>query len=184
MLQSPHAKPYAPTAEDKLWLSRAVAAEGKPFAGVARALVNLFMLQRSKGNAQTLATLVRAYAQPVNPRWFPTGDLYLAHARTPLELDQALARQRTHSTRVSFGPQVVDAVEQALGTPFPTDVTDYAVPSFDASKKGYVPRTVAKPGENRFWTREPGWRGYFVDGSGALAVALAVLVVLMRFRHG
>lgn len=178
MLSSKNAPPYVVTEEDKLWLSRAVAAEGKPYAQVARALVNLFMLQRSKGNTQSLAQLVRAYAQPVNPRWFPGGDLFLAKSqRTPLDESQARARETVHSARTSFAPQVRDAVLDAVLTPYPSDVTDYAVPSLDGSAKGYVARSAPVRGENRFWTRAPGWRGYFV--AGGLLVPLILLVAVM-----
>lgn len=183
MLKSRTSRPYEPTAEDRLWLSRAVAAEGAPQADVARTLVNLFMLQRAKGSDQTLTKLVRAYAQPVNPRWYPDGDLYLATARTEVERRASQRRRDVHSTRMVFPPDVKRAVLLALETPFPSDWTDYAAPDVDASRKGYVPRTEATPGVNRFWSRSPGWGGYFVTG-GAMLVPLVALVALVLAMKG
>lgn len=171
MLSANGAQPYEPTADDRLWLSRAVSAEGAPYDGVARALVNLFMLQRSKGNRQTLATLVRAYAQPVNPRWFENGDLFLAHARTPLEVAQARARKDVHSKRAVFGAKVIAAVTRALSEPY-SGATDYAVPSLDATKKGYTALTVPTPGQNRLWTRDTSWAGYTTAGASVATLLL------------
>lgn len=182
MLTARNARSYTPTAEDRLWLARAVAAEGRPYVGVARALVNLFMMQRSAtslraGSSQTLASLVRAYAQPVNPRWFVDGDLYQAHARTSLEAEQARKREHVYSTRTAFTPDVTAAVELALSTPFQSDVTDYAVPSLDATSKGYIARGEIVKGENRFWTRNRFWTGYLTTGAaGSVAVVLLAVV--------
>lgn len=164
-----HEVEYEPTTEDKLWLARAVQAEGKPELRVARALVNLFMLQRAQGRTQTLAGLVRAYAQPVNPRWYEHGDLFLAHPRSAHELEVARNRERVHSTRISFAPLTMRAVREALETPFPSDVTDYGAASLDASMK-YAPRSEPIAGENRFWSRRPGWAGYFTAASTSVAV--------------
>jgi hypothetical protein len=139
------------------------------------------MLGRSHGSTQTLAQLVRSYAQPVNPRWFVTGDLYLAKLRTEAEHARALARERVHSARTSFDAGVERAVAAALARPFLSDVTDYAGPTVDASAR-YVARSPVVPGENRFWTRAAGWPGYVVDGAGGAAWGpLAVVLVLGWF---
>ena len=83
---------YEETDEDRSTLARAVAREGKPPQAVAFALVQRFAMLRS--DWPTLANLVRAYAQPINPRWFPHGDLHLRKIRR-LEGDaQAIADER------------------------------------------------------------------------------------------
>lgn len=171
---------YVPTSADVLWLRRAVEAEGAPRAGVARALVNLFMLQRSRGSTQTLTQLVRAYAQPVNPAWFTNGAKYLSATRTPAERARAEARERVHSTRTTFSADTQSAVAAALKAPFPVDVTDYAAADVDASDK-YEARTPARAGENRFWSRAPGWPGYSVDGAGGAALGPLVVVMVLGF---
>jgi hypothetical protein len=171
-------KEYTPTAEDKLWLQRAVEVEGPPKEMVARALVNLFVWQFSKERPKykTLHSLVRAYAQPVNPRWFDDGDLFkqsLAKKKTDKERNDALKaaqkRREVHSRRTTFAPDTTEAVEKALAYPWPSDITDYAAPFVDASHK-YERRTESRPGVNTFWSRAPGWEGYRVTDTGSLTM--------------
>lgn len=169
---------YTPSSTDRLWLSRAVEAEGRPQPMVARALVNLFMRARAGGSHQTLADLVRSYAQPVNPRWYPDGDLFRAHERSAWEQKQAETRRDVHSTKMVFSPVTNAAVERALSTPYIGDVTDYAAANVDASDKGYAPRSVSTPGVNRLWTRDPSWMGYTIGMAGSIVPALFVLAVL------
>lgn len=179
---------YAVTSDDKLWLLRAVQAEGPPQAQVARALVNGFAWARGNGRfAGSLASWVRAYAQPVNPRWYVGGARFrAAYAVAPAEeqpvlLRLAQRRESEHSTRVDFTPDVQEAVREALESPWASDVTDYAAPTLDASRKGYVARSVPRKGENRFWTRAVGWTGYIATEGGAAVggagVALAMLAL-------
>jgi hypothetical protein len=188
MLAASNAQRYEPTSTDRVWLLRAVAAEGKPHAGVAQALVNLFMLRRSRGSLQTLATLVRSYAQPVNPRWFTSGDLFKAAPRTAAQRMTALQRENVHSVRTAFPSYVLAAVDDALARSFPSDVTDYAAPDVDASAK-YESRSEPTAGENRFWSRAPGWAGYMANAAGApmwpmldLAIFAAAFFLLTRDR--
>ena len=76
------------SASDVLTLAQAVDHEGAPQNGVLWALVQRWAWLRSGGAGSnlvdaypTLGGLVRAYAQPINPRWFPNGDLHLARVR-------------------------------------------------------------------------------------------------------
>lgn len=158
---------YDVTGADRLWLTRAVEAEGPPQLGVAQALVNGFCAMQSKGRwRKPLADWVRAYAQPVNPRWYVGGDLYLlawhsADASERLYAQRAAhAREVKHSARTQFSAPVLAAVQLALSTTFASDVTDYAAPHIDATGKGYVPRSAPLRGINRMWSRLPGWTGY------------------------
>lgn len=190
-LQGPSSN-YQVTADDVLWLRRAVEAEGEPRRAVARALVNLFVLrmQGSPSKPQSLAALVRAYAQPVNPRWFEGGDLYEAAVKRaePGKRDvmrmAARRRETLHSARTVFSEGTDRAVVEALGGMHPEDVTDYAAPGVDGTAKGYVARSPQEAGKNRLWTRRPGWGGYVASAAaserqdgfaewGPLAVAVA-----------
>lgn len=187
MLVSPDGRKYAVTSNDKLWLLRAVAAEGAPENYVAQTLVNGFIWARDAVRYPgTLADWVRIYAQPVNPAWFVSGAKHRermsqltddkARAR---ELSAAHAREYAHSVRNVFSAKVHDAVEQALRLPpaFP-DATDYAAAWHDASKRGYQARTPAVAGTNRLWARGPavGFQGYTVLAAGP-AVGLVLLLV-------
>jgi hypothetical protein len=167
---------YEPTEADRLWLLRAVQAEGAPQLSVARALVNCFCLLRSrKRSVASLEEHVRAYAQPVNPRWFVDGDLFklsLAakqHEARAEAIRTAERREHQHSTRTLFSLQTTDAVELALSTEYEADVTDYAAYYVDATGKGMVARSGAYAGLNRLWTRAPGWRGYTVSNARNIA---------------
>lgn len=186
---------YQVTAEDRMWLLRAVAAEGPPQLQVARALVNGFAWARSTGKWKgSLMGWVRAYAQPVNSRWYTSGDLFKAQLAAAAPADRAELTRRAYkreselSTRTSFPAVVEGAVNEALSSPWASDVTDYAVATIDATAKGYVPRSVVRKGENRFWTRAVGWTGYIATeggGAGGAGVALALLALgwlLMRGR--
>lgn len=183
-----HGGEYETTDVDRLWLLRAVQAEGEPRLGVAQALVNGFAWAKSHQRWNgTLTGWIRAYAQPVNPRWYTTGDLFKLASATwsadqrKLMTARAITRETKHSRRTQFDDDVTRAVELALSTGFRGDVTDYAAPDVDASYKGYVPRSDAAPGVNRLWTRAAGWAGYVASGwkvtnGGNVGVLLAFVV--------
>jgi len=67
---------YEITEEDRLNLLRGVAREGKPYTTVAWTLIQRFVYLYPKFS--TLSSIVTAYAQPINPRWLPYGDLHLS----------------------------------------------------------------------------------------------------------
>jgi hypothetical protein len=85
--------PYVITPKDKLDLTRAVAREGKPYDAVAWSLLQRFGWLYPTGQYETLSEFIRAYAQPINPRWFPNGDKHLARIRN-------LKRKGASSTRI------------------------------------------------------------------------------------
>ena len=156
------------TAADALWLRRAVEREGEPREWIAQALVNRWALLRDQGGGQypTLTSLVRAYAQPINPRWFPDGDLHLAQlaAHAPRGaahradmIARAERRERDDSTRKIFRPETEAAVARALRGPItlPAGVTEYAADTASARSRHGAP-SHARPGENAFWSPHPG----------------------------
>lgn len=63
--------PFA--ASDILQLARAIEQEGAPQEGVAWALLQRAAWLTSQGQRVNLGALVSAYAQPINPAWFPGG---------------------------------------------------------------------------------------------------------------
>lgn len=185
---------YQPTTRDRLWLLRAVEAEGPVRRQVAQALVNRFTFLGD--TYPTLADFVRAYAQPVNPRWHPGGDKYRA-AMARAETDEQKRKLRAQaqrrlaaSTRTAFRDETKEAVDRALtrgpvDLPSP-DVTDYGASWLDSSS--YLEaRTGARPGVNRLWSARPGWPGYRVkvhpgvvapgEDSAPLLLALGLVII-------
>lgn len=191
-LVAPSGTRYEPTTDDVTWLLRAVEAEGRPETVVAQTLVNGFMWARDRGAwSGDLADWVRSYAQPVNPRWFPNGDLYLARAakaETDQERKQLASRAAARpglSSRTVFSPIARDAVAKALShRPALPEATDYAAP-FVVRAPPWKALTAPADGVNRFWVRPAalGWPGYRIDGVvGTLplvAVGLVVAVLLL-----
>jgi hypothetical protein len=162
---------YEVTDEDRLWLLRAVEAEGPIEQQVAQTLVNCFayLHSRKPKSCPTLTWLIRNYAQPLNPRWYPDGDLFAKwHARDPrkytlLQAQGRLAKSR--KTAFLAGTRVaVDGALTAGPVDIPANCTDYAARHIDASHKY---REVTPKGHpkyaNRLWTRAPGWAGYRVE---------------------
>ena len=179
--------PYTVTADDALWLARAVEAEGPIQQEVAAALVNGFAFTRSRGSQLTLRGFVRAYAQPLNPDWYLTGKLFLKSLEGKSDAEKAELRkiaerrERIHSTRTTFTPATQAAVADALNgrVAIPKNATDYAAAWVDASGKGYKPIGAAVPGVNRLWSR-PGadkWAGYLVDATDAWPWLLTIAVM-------
>ncbi len=164
---------YVVTSEDILWLTRAVEKECHDDGQVldenrvAQCLVNCFCLEATKGTYSSLTKFVQAYAQPVNPRWFPEGDLFKRwHTKDPgkYKMSDAVLRRDKHSKRTDFGWEACQAVDRALfegPLDIPANATDYAAAWLDASKK-YVALTAPVKGLNRLWTRAEGWTGYSV----------------------
>jgi hypothetical protein len=154
--------------EDVLWLCRAVEAEGPVQREVAQCLVNLWALTCSRvKQPPSLTRIVRAYAQPVNPRWYLSGDLHQKWTQVDPVLyssAHAVRREQVHSRLRDFSTSTVDAVHRALERgplDVPKNATDYAHPRIDASRK-YTALTEALKGRNRLWTRSRLWEGYFV----------------------
>lgn len=209
-LSTPAGDRYEPTAEDVLWLLRAVAHEGRPHERVARTLISGFMWAREHRTgwvARSLTDWVRAYAQPVNPRWLPGGDLYEARMQRARERrDHALMarfenqarRRRAAVEQTEFPAHVVRAVAAALDSGRASPATDYAA-WWATADRGRIPLGEPKKGENRFYTRLASWRGYIgggpelvasllprgaVPSGGGGAVTIALLFVTAMLARG
>lgn len=62
---------YTVTDEDRIWFARAIWREGPPRAAVGHTLIQRFA--SIYPTYPTLTSFLRAYSQPINPAWFPTG---------------------------------------------------------------------------------------------------------------
>ena len=203
MLHAENTTPYRPTAEDTLWMLRAVEAEGEPRDLVAAALVSRFMWLRQHAERDTpkgkngelpnwgeltLSHFVRLYAQPVNSRWFRNGDLFAARLAKETDREKRAAleslatrRETHHSTRSVFSDQTRNAVSRALSeAPSLPDATDYAA-AWVPKESPWEARTAAVTGRNRMWARPVsiGWRGYWTDVAAATATGNCALVLVL-----
>jgi hypothetical protein len=77
--------------------TRAVWREGEPRLAVAHTLLQRFaFLYSTKKPYDTFSSFLRAYVQPINPRWFPDGDL---HKKELLRLDKLGKKQDIQEER-------------------------------------------------------------------------------------
>lgn len=161
---------YLPTNTDRLWLLRAVEGEGPDQKQVAQVLTNRFLYLRARMPSAfaTLADLVQAYSQPVNPRWMQGGDKWDAawnRAKTDAQRATLLAqnkRRRAHRARGTFSASTEAAVTRAL-TAGSLDIPPTAV-HFAAPEQGRkaLPALTRPPKANWLHTEAPAatWQGY------------------------
>lgn len=136
---------------------------------MAQVLVNRFLYLRHTrpGLFKTLTALVRAYSQPVNPRWAKGGDLWQkAWARSGSERDRrallaASRRRKRHQSRTEFSPDTLLAVSDALvgSTDIPPTVVHFAAPRVGGQGMTLL---QSRPRTNWLYT-VPGarhWQGY------------------------
>ena len=86
---------YTVTPTDREWFIRCLWREGKPAETVGHVLLQRFALLASTGaKYPTMTSFLRAYCQPVNPRWFPGGDLtWKAIKRAKAKGDSAAVKE-------------------------------------------------------------------------------------------
>ena len=188
---------YVPNQEDLLWLLRAVQAEGEPRTHVAAAMVNRFAYLSASAFVRdepydTLAGFVRAYSQPVNPRWMRGGDKWEARWETADDagkrrLVEDHRRRQRHSARTAFAPSTRRAAERALTTrPELQTVTDFAADRMVPSP-GLTRVRKGSPTENALYSVDPRWRGYQVGTERVLTPRADCLIwmekiVLIAYR--
>lgn len=175
---------YAPSADDELWLRRAVAGEGRVEAQVAQVLVNRFAYLlgtavRTDGAPfyPTLAEFVQAYAQPINPRWMRGGDKFEerfpdASREYQRKLEAGHARRAVHRRMTDFDDATLTAVRTALHVG-PIDIEPgwlhYSAPG--SERPGMKPVTPPRRGTNQIFGVKgaDAWGGYSVPGAAELA---------------
>lgn len=143
-LRNGHEHEYDATDEDALVLAQAIAREGAPHDAVAWTLVQRFALLHPK--YPTLAAFVRAYSQPINPRWFPDGDKHLARLE---QLDAAAQRdeKRRAANRLKYA--------EVEWSELPAYARQLALTAIEAEGDSPVPGAVhfrasmAKAGEDK-----------------------------------
>jgi len=108
---------------DRLWLLRSVEAEGQPRELVAQTLVNRWAFLRDSGFAReypTLASFIRAYSSPMDPRFTTSGHLTAQKLRdaTSTADKQKIATEAARNTdfqrRMTFSDDTKAAVQRAL----------------------------------------------------------------------
>lgn len=191
---TPKGKTIAWDDDDRLWLLRAVEAEGPPQDLVAQTLVNrwAWLWDTTPGRYTKLSELVRAYAQPVNPAWFPEGGLFKKQleaappAQRPALMKQAERRRDVNATRTQFSPSTVTAVHQALYGPLtvPPGALHFAAPSL---VRPDLP--VLVPSENRSnviygESQGRGSRARYALTSGGTSSARTVLGIVALISLG
>jgi hypothetical protein len=105
---------YTVTPTDREWFIRCLWREGKPAETVGHVLLQRFALLTYAGaKYATLTDFLRAYCQPVNPRWFPGGN------KSEAFIKRAIARGDTASAakerdrakqRVTFASTPISAI--------------------------------------------------------------------------
>ena len=103
---------YSISAKDKLVLTRAVAREGKPHEAVTWALLQRFAWLYPSGAFNTLAELVEAYAQPINPRWFPQGDKHKSAIRRAKTEKQKEQLEDRAERRLGYAEATYDEIDE------------------------------------------------------------------------
>lgn len=97
---------YKFTKEDILNLLRSVHKEGKQELAVAYSLVTRFALLYPS-TFSNFSTFLKAYVQPISPKWFPNGNKFLeryGEHPTPLELEKAQERIKNSKLTISQIP--------------------------------------------------------------------------------
>jgi hypothetical protein len=191
---------YAVTGEDYLTLLRAVDREGPPKLGVAWTLLQRFgMLYPLYSN---LGTFIQAYAQPINPLWFPLGPRHIAEVKrlgTDLaaiakENQQAVLREKWAAVpyeAISADTKgVVASIFAGSPSPIPTS-SHYAAPivrtSVDAAvasraafaaKRNYEALELGDPTRSNWFYAEAVMSGVEVLATyGAATLAAAWLAI-------
>lgn len=181
---------------DRVELARAVEAEGEPREMVAQALINRWAHLRDSGATMPLGEFVRAYSQPISPRWFPNGDRHLSMMRSAPDdatreelLRRAMRRQTVHAVREMFSAPTLAATRLALRGPLTIDprIVHFAIDTPERRERHpllyLAPNGVgfygAERGEASRYSFPPGgptWApaAALDDGKASTAIALAV----------
>lgn len=85
---------YILTETDVLDLARSAWREGEPVAGVVHTLIQRYIATYPRKQWPSLSLFLRDYVQPINPRWFTTGDLHIAYANRLKGEDKERAEER------------------------------------------------------------------------------------------
>jgi len=111
---------YKLTETDILDLTRSAWREGEPVTAVVHALLQRYVATHPVKKWPSLSLFLRDYVQPINPRWFTTGDLHMKalaamdQKKRKDEIERAKNRERYAITPLTKIParyrQIVQAV--------------------------------------------------------------------------
>lgn len=104
---------YVLSNEDYLTLLRAVEFEGEPRDGVAWTLLQRFAYVYPIYHS--LSNFVEAYAQPINPQWFPNGKKHLEWVKklsSTGKTAEALDEQRRAKLRIYYAATPINNISQ------------------------------------------------------------------------
>ena len=197
---------YNLTDRDRVMLARAVHFEGPPQAAVAWTLLQRFAAVHSEGYYDSLADFVQAYAQPINPRWTRTGDLFqtrykgLLAAGKTAEAAEEMRRAKGRESKINFPASklkswnLVNAIlEGIVKSPVPGAIHYWASRArpemsqeqakvYNQAKRPNMPIVDAgvgyKPGVNVFFTSDMGKTLASVGIGDALGVGLALVAAI------
>lgn len=147
---------------DRVELARAVEAEGEPRELVAQALVNRWAHLRDAGASMPLGELVRAYSQPISPRWMPHGEHHIAAMRAAqteaerVDLQARADRRVANAARDRFTPATLAAVAQALRGPLTIDPRVVHFARDTAERRARHPLIYLAPNGVGFYGAEQG----------------------------
>ena len=106
---------YQVTPEDRLTLIRSVWREGRPQTAVAFTLLQRFTYIYP--TYRSLADFIKAYSQPINPRWFPAGDKHLsaiAALKTEKQTQEVKAKIAALESRARLRPVYASTSENEI----------------------------------------------------------------------
>ncbi len=102
---------YTVTEDDWDTLVRAVAHEGQPYDGVMWSLIQRFIWIFP--TYSSITDFVQAYAQPINPRWFPDGDLHLKYMkRNHRKAERLRDEEKRAARRVEYASQSIEDLDE------------------------------------------------------------------------
>jgi hypothetical protein len=175
---------YELSERDYVTLARAVELEGPPEDAVAWTLLQRFAYLYPR--YASVAKFVEAYAQPINPAWFPSGALHLGYAQSlreagklrDAELEDQRAIRRVANARMPLRAirsevlQIIDALfASGADSPYPGSV-HYCAPTLHT--RDVVQAAAARAAyaaENRFRAEvdvgDPRTENWFFSVSGA-----------------
>lgn len=185
-------KEYIITDEDALWLARMVVGEGGKDASVEKirallwAIMNRFLLVPEQRKRTSLTDLVRAFSQPINPRWDGEGsDDFCAPGGKYYETDfcsSAKLKRRAQITAMPWAeiPKRIKDEIEALRSgelPLPKAMTKL----FAMGKPHRITNWASYPSVREKFPQGIDVLGdWFFEDKGALAIDVAINGVVAR----
>lgn len=141
--------------EDYLNLVRAVFFEGKPQNIILWTLLQRFAMLYSTGAYKNLSDFLKAYVQPINPKWFTNGALHQAYLKTLIEAGknkEAEDEKRKAQVRVNkskyplgnFPVASISTVDNVLSGGIPRSPAPESVHYWASRASGNMSQTQAK----------------------------------------